>query len=173
MNRLVAVAVLGSLIILNTACTSIEELPLATPPAPVEKTRYYSDAEISALNQCATIARQAATTPREQLPHAYRSANDYALEQFKSCTKTHEITLERSDRATYCMSGQFFANYIWNAKQRGLTQQQTQQQLSDSPYRAVGIVTRDIYSKDYTTLEQAQEHLWRDCIHSFHQITNP
>lgn len=159
---------------------------------------YYSADEITRLSNCAARARQAEVLAQEKIngksidevkaAHAqdatfadspalidqvfgatFFSKNDFAMKVFNSCTRENNIADDRANRAAFCMTGQFFAEYIWKAKQQGSSEKDVRRQLADSANKAVPLITREIYKHDAESLDSARSRLWNDCIHNFKQ----
>ena len=160
---------------------------------------YYSADEITQLGSCALRARYAETIAEEKLngrsadqikaahlndksisdgqtlideafSNTFFSKNDFAMKIFKLCATTNNMTDERSNRATFCMSNQFAVEYIWNAKQQGISDKEVRHRLAESANKAVPLITREIYNREAESLDEARARLWDDCIHNFKQL---
>jgi len=168
-------------------------------PADNNAPLYYTADEITQVGSCALRARYAETIAEEKLngksadqiksahrddkkvsdpqtlidqtfANAFYSKNDFAMKIFFSCEKTNHMSDERINRAGFCMSNQFVAEYIWNGKQQGLQEKEVRHRLAESSNKAVPLIAREIYSHDAESLEEARSRLWDDCIHNFKQL---
>lgn len=141
---------------LNQSATTEDSAPL-----------YYNADDITRLTFCAEQSRVAASNPQQKPEGKYLSSQDYALQVFRQCARTQGFSNERSDRASFCMSGQFMAEYVWKNKQRGIQEKSLRDQLTDSPNPATSLIIREIYRLEDETLPQSQHRLWNDCIRNF------
>jgi len=128
---------------------------------------YYNADDITRLTFCAEQSHTAASNPQQKPEGKYLSAQDYALHIFRQCARTQGLSDERTDRASFCMSGQFMAEYVWKNKQRGIQEKSLRDQLRDSPNPATSLIIREIYRLEDETLPQSQHRLWNDCIRNF------
>jgi len=160
---------------------------------------YYSADEITKLSSCALRARYAEAIADEKLngksaeqikathlndksipdgqmlidqafTNAFFSKNDFAMKIFNTCTAMNNMTNERSNRAAFCMSSQFGAEYIWNAKQQGISDKEVRHRLAESGNKTVPLITHEIYDHEAESLDETRIRLWDDCIHNFKQL---
>lgn len=153
---------------------TIEQLPTNTLILPTDNNAplYYTADEIAQLTSCAVRARQAEMVAQEKPDEmtGFLSKNDYAMSIFKSCAITNNMTDERVNRAAFCMSGQFIAEYIWTVKQQGASEKDVRHRLADSNNKAVPLIAREIYNHDAESLDNARTRLWDNCIYNFKNL---